>query len=127
MISLISQTQNADKLNNTNDQRQVCVTPFKFASKLLKLFQDTLDEFMSKSSKEKIKKCLALSKKSRSISSQSLKYIRYVNNLFNQVNDLTGSGGWPMIRRTWQSISFLILNQQQQLTAATTDHLLARS
>lgn len=135
MISLITQTsQQQQSFNNSNNStnsnastitnststaimKPVCITPFKFASKWLKLIQDTLDEFMSKSSKEKLKKCFMLSRKSQSVSVQSLRYMKYLNSLLAQLNDLTENGQWSSIRKTWQSISYLIL---QQTTAPTT-------
>jgi hypothetical protein len=127
MISLASQNNHTAKMfgivpaalhvtNVENGQHQAkqaptCITPFKIASKWLKIVQELIDEFMSKASKERIRKCLSSNKKSNSAYLQTMRYVKLLNSLLATLNDLTRNNSWPVVRRTWSSISYAILNQ----------------
>lgn len=105
----------ADRLQQHQQQQQplarsACVTPFRFASRWLKISQELVDEMMSKQARDKIKKCLNSYKKGKSICAQSLRFVRMANSLLSSINDLTGSDSWPLVKRTWSSISYLMLN-----------------
>jgi len=120
MISLVTQQggHNSSISGLANNSSQVnqhesktCITPFKFASRWLKIGQETVDEIMSKSSRDKLRKCLNLSRKGLTVYSQILRYIKLVNSLLASINDLTVGNSWHSVKKTWNSVSYLLLNQ----------------
>lgn len=106
-----SNTSNNVMINTTSNQTRTCITPFKFASRWLKIGQETVDEFMTKTSRDKIKKCLSSFKKGQSLYPQSVRYIKLVNSLLTYINDLTINNSWNIVKKAWNSISYLIINQ----------------
>lgn len=119
-LALNTDANDGDKQRRAHSkQPPTCITPFKFVAKWLKITQDLIDEFMSKTSKDKIRKCLNSNKKSKSAYLQAQRYAKLLNSLLAALNDLTRNNSWPMIRRSWSSISYAILNQSG-LTAAQT-------
>ena len=98
-------------------QAKTCITPFKFASKWLKIVQDVIDELLSKSGRDRIHKCLRANKKSKSIYSQTMHILKILNGALSTINDLTVNNSWHYVRKTWNSISFAILNQASPASA----------
>ena len=97
---------------------RTCITPFKFASKWLRILQESIDELKSKTKLDSIRKCFGSSKKSQSIYSQALRYVKLLHGLMSSINDLNVNNSWPMVKRTWNSISFAILNQSSSSGAS---------
>jgi len=89
-----------------------CITPFKFASKWLKIVQDLIDEAMSKSMRDRIHKCLNVNKKSQSAYSQTMRVLKIFNTSLATLNDLTVNNSWQFVRKTWASISYALLNKK---------------
>lgn len=100
------------------EQIRTCATPFKFASRWLKIGQELASDFVSKDSRSKIKKCMGLSRKEMSFYSRSLSYIKLVNSFILSLNDLKSNDSWFTVKKTWTSFSQLLLEQ----TASTTNH-----
>lgn len=93
-----------------NSSTPMCVTPFKFGSRWLQVAQEVVDEMLAKSTRELIKKCFTTMRR-ESLWSHSLRYARFTNGLMTAVNQIQASNSWPVVRQTWNSISYLILNQ----------------
>lgn len=104
---------------SSSNQQKTCITPFKFASKWLNIIQQLIDDMMSKSSRDKIRKCFGLNKKGQPIPGQALRYVKLINSLLSSVNDLTVNNSWHVVKKTWNSISYAILSQTSASASTT--------
>lgn len=90
-------------------QERSCSSIFKFASRWLRIVQGLSAELYSRSTREKIRKCLKSQRKAETIQSLSLRFVRVVNNILTSVSNMIGSDSWLAISKTWSSISRAIL------------------
>ena len=106
-----SLSSTSSDLKSSKQQTKICITPFKFISRWLKIAQDLIDEIQSKTSRDKMKTCFGLSKKNQSFQLQALRYAKLLNSVLSSINNLTVNNSWHVVRKTWNSISYALLNR----------------